>query len=77
MEVLIYHDFDYDKLDKNDLSYNGESYETVVFSCGSDHRDIPFFNEVEIEQTKGQILTIHSKQIRRRRHGIIKALFYP
>ena len=63
MGVLIYHDFEYDKLDKNDLSYNGESYETVVFSCGSDHRDNPFFNEVKIEQTKGQILTIHSKQI--------------
>ena len=52
MEVLIYHDFEYDKLDKNDLSYNGESYETVVFSCGSDHRDISFLMKLKLNKPK-------------------------
>ena len=61
--ILSYEEFDQKKINANELTYNGEVYQTIVFSCGSDQQLSSFFNEVEIQQTKGQILTINSEQL--------------
>ena len=61
--ILSYQEFHQEKINAKELAYNGETYQSIVFSCGSDQNTISLFNEVEIQQTKGQILTIKSEQM--------------
>ena len=57
---LKYESFDQDQLNPHQLTYKNERYDSVVFCCGSDQDRIPYFNRVEIQHTKGQLLTISS-----------------
>lgn len=43
--------------------YKGTKFDHVVFCCGFQNKEIPFFAELPIQQTKGQTLTISSNQI--------------
>lgn len=63
MELLRYESFDYNQFSTDRLAYKGEEYDSVALCCGSDQVDIPYFNKVEIQHTKGQILTIRSNQM--------------
>ncbi len=60
---LKYESFDHTKLDPDTMIYNGKKYDSVIFCCGSDHSSIPHFNSVQIQHTKGQILTIKARQM--------------
>ena len=60
---LSYESFDQTKLNLDTLIYNGTKYDSVVFCCGSDQGSIPYFNSVEIQHTKGQVLTIKATQM--------------
>lgn len=57
---LRYEFFDQNQLNPYELTYKNERYDSVVFCCGSDQDRIPYFNRVEIQHTKGQLLTINS-----------------
>ena len=60
---LNYESFDQTKLNLDTLVYNGKKYDSVVFCCGSDHGSTPYFNSVQIQHTKGQVLTIKATQM--------------
>ena len=60
---LKYESFDQDQLNPHQLTYKNERYDSVVFCCGSDQDRIPYFNRVEIQHTKGQLLTISSRDM--------------
>ena len=60
---LSYESFDQDQFNPHQLTYNNERYASVVFCCGSDQDRIPYFNRVEIQHTKGQLLTISSRDM--------------
>ena len=60
---LKYESFDQDQLNPHQLTYKNERYDSVVFCCGSDQDRIPYFNRVEIQHTKGQLLTINSRDM--------------
>lgn len=60
---LNYESFNQTKLKPDKLIYNGTKYDSVVFCCGSDQGSIPYFNSVQIQHTKGQVLTINATQM--------------
>ena len=61
--VMTYESFDQHQLNPHQLAYKNERYASVVFCCGSDQDRIPYFNRVEIQHTKGQLLTISSLEM--------------
>lgn len=44
-------------------SYKNSSYDKIIFCCGSNNGEIPYFSDIPIEKTKGQTLTIHCKEL--------------
>lgn len=60
---LNYESFNQTKLKPDTLIYNGTKYDSVVFCCGSGQGSIPYFNSVQIQHTKGQVLTIKATQM--------------
>jgi glycine/D-amino acid oxidase-like deaminating enzyme len=60
---LLKEDFDSSNFDENTLSYKGTTYDKVVFSVGYQQMNTPFFQELPIQQTKGQSIRVHSKEI--------------
>ena len=60
---LSYESFNTAQLNHDTMVYNGIKYDSVVFCCGSDQCSIPYFNSIQIQHTKGQLLTIKSKQM--------------
>jgi glycine oxidase len=44
-------------------NYKGKIYDKVVFCCGYLNKELPFFSNLPIEQTKGQTLTVYSQEI--------------
>ncbi len=56
-------DFDFSSFDENTLNYKGTSYDKVVFTVGYQQINTPFFNELPIQQTKGQTIRVHSNEI--------------
>ncbi|MDG2154265.1 MAG: FAD-dependent oxidoreductase [Crocinitomicaceae bacterium] len=60
---LNYESFDHAQFNLDTMVYNGKKYNSVVFCCGSDQDSIPYFNSVQIQHTKGQVLTITAKQM--------------
>ena len=61
--LLLKEDFDVTNFDENQLTYKGIRYDKVVFSVGYQQMNAPFFNELPIQQTKGQTIRVHSKEI--------------
>lgn len=43
--------------------YKGEKFDQIVFCCGYLNKQLPFFETLPVEQTKGQTLTISSNEI--------------
>ena len=60
---LLKEDFDPSNFDENTLNYKGTTYDKVVFSVGYQQMNTPFFQELPIQQTKGQTLRIQSAEI--------------
>jgi glycine oxidase len=60
---LLKEDFDPSNFDENTLKYKGTTYDKVVFSVGYQQMNTPFFQELPIQQTKGQTLRIQSAEI--------------
>jgi glycine/D-amino acid oxidase-like deaminating enzyme len=60
---LLKEDFDASCFDENTLNYKGKTYDNVVFSVGYQQMNAPFFQELPIQQTKGQTLRIQSAEI--------------
>lgn len=55
--------FDPALLNPDKMMYNGEKYDSIVFCCGIDQDKVPYFNSIEIQHTKGEILTVRAKQM--------------
>jgi glycine/D-amino acid oxidase-like deaminating enzyme len=62
-ESLLKEDFDSSSFDEQTLSYKGIPYDKVVFSVGYQQMETPFFQELPIQQTKGQTIRVHSLEI--------------
>ena len=60
---LLKEDFDPTSFDENTLNYKGKSYDKVVFSVGYQQMNTPFFQELPIQQTKGQSIRVQSTEI--------------
>ena len=44
-------------------SYKNSFYDKIIFCCGSNNGDIPYFSDIPIEKTKGQTLTINCNEL--------------
>jgi glycine/D-amino acid oxidase-like deaminating enzyme len=60
---LLKEDFDLSSFDDKTLIYKGKTYDKVVFAVGYQQMNTPFFQELPIQQTKGQSIRVHSKEI--------------
>ncbi|MFY7945281.1 MAG: NAD(P)/FAD-dependent oxidoreductase, partial [Crocinitomicaceae bacterium] len=61
--ILLKESFSLKDFDPKEGVYKGQKYDFVVFCCGYQNKELPFFAELPIQQTKGQTLTISSSQI--------------
>jgi glycine oxidase len=61
--ILLKEDFDLANFDENLLTYKGITYSKVVFCVGYEQMNTPFFQELPIQQTKGQTIRVHSNEI--------------
>lgn len=61
--MLLKESFSLNDFNPEDGVYKGKKYDFVVFCCGYQNKEFPFFAELPIQQTKGQTLTISSSQI--------------
>lgn len=64
---LIYHSFDYEKLDLNQGTYTtsdlSTAFEKVIFCEGYHGLENPFFNYLPLQATKGEMLTVTSEYL--------------
>lgn len=61
--ILEYTIFNPEEFNQKDLTYRSIQYDFVVFCCGSDNHLTPYFNDIKIEHTKGQMITVESDEI--------------
>ena len=61
--ILNYERFDHSKFIIDKCQYGGNQFDAVTFCCGSEHDEIPYFQKVNIEHTKGQIISIRSEEL--------------
>ena len=61
--MLVKEAFSINDFEAKEGVYKGTKFDHVVFCCGYQNKDLPFFAELPIQQTKGQTLTISSSQI--------------
>jgi glycine/D-amino acid oxidase-like deaminating enzyme len=61
--LLIKEVFSLNDFEPKEAMYKGKKFDHVLFCCGFQNKDIPFFSGLPIQQTKGQILTISSNEI--------------
>jgi len=57
--ILRTEEFDFDQLDVDQSSYNGERFDAIVFSEGYRGKQNPFFQYLPLETTKGEVLTLN------------------
>jgi glycine/D-amino acid oxidase-like deaminating enzyme len=62
-KYLTKEEFQADEFNENTLIYKGISYDKVVFCVGYQQMNTPFFQDLPIQQTKGQTLRIRSEEI--------------
>lgn len=55
--------FDYSKLDPSEGTYEGKTYDYVLFCEGKDGLYNPYFSYLPLTQTKGEILTINLENL--------------
>jgi glycine/D-amino acid oxidase-like deaminating enzyme len=64
-DKLKLENFDYQSFDPERKSYRGESFTHVVFAEGYRGKFNPYFNYLPLQQTKGEVLTVASDELRR------------
>lgn len=62
-EILLKESFSIKDFDPKEGVYKGKNYDHIFFCCGYQNKELPFFGELPIQQTKGQTLTISSNCI--------------
>lgn len=62
-EVLLKETFSLPDFDPERGEYKGVLYNKVVFCCGSNNSEIPYFKSIPIEKTKGQTITVHCPKL--------------
>ena len=64
-KFLIEDDFNYDDLiiNKNSVNFNGIKAKKIIFCEGPEVIHNPYFNNLNLKPTKGEILTIYSKNL--------------
>jgi glycine/D-amino acid oxidase-like deaminating enzyme len=62
-EMLLKESFSIKDFDPKEGVYKGKNYDHIVFCCGYQNKELPFFVDLPIQQTKGQTLTISSNHI--------------
>jgi glycine/D-amino acid oxidase-like deaminating enzyme len=55
--------FDYDAFNPYELKYKNISYDGVVFCQGADNPDNPFFNDIPVQTTKGELLIVQNDKL--------------
>ena len=58
---LINETFDYNSVNPLVGEYNGRTYDHIIFCEGSMNNNNPWFNNFPVESTKGEVLTLYSK----------------
>ena len=61
--ALCLENFSISDFDPEKGSYKNNSYDKIIFCCGSNNGEIPYFSDIPIEKTKGQTLTISCKDL--------------
>ena len=61
--ALCKENFSISDFDPENGSYKNNSYDKIIFCCGSNNGEIPYFSDIPIEKTKGQTLTIHCQEL--------------
>lgn len=54
---------DYSDIDPEKGTYAGETYDFIVFAEGKDGRRNPWFGYLPLQQTKGELLTVHAPTV--------------
>lgn len=54
---------DYTTIDPSELTFKGEKFDAIIFCEGASIQFNPWFSDIEINPTKGETLTIRSKNI--------------
>ena len=62
-KILEYSEFNSNEFNPETLTYQTVKYDFVVFCCGSDNYLTPYFRDIKIEHTKGQMITVESNEI--------------
>lgn len=57
---FVQSEFDYSKLNPSKCDYNGISYSHVIFCNGYENINNPHFNNLPVQTTKGEVLTVKS-----------------
>jgi len=61
--TFISEKFDYSKLEIEKGFYKGIEYAGIIFCEGYEAQHNPWFNDLPIQSTKGEVLTIHSDEL--------------
>ena len=61
--ALCLENFSISDFDPEKGSYKNNSYDKIIFCCGSNNGEMPYFSDIPIEKTKGQTLTISCKDL--------------
>lgn len=57
-QQLVYDTISTDNFNPETLSFKGVKYDAVVLAMGYKNNQVPWFNEVPVNSTKGQLLTV-------------------
>lgn len=61
--MLLKESFSLKDFEPKEGVYKGKKHDHIFFCCGYQNKELPFFAELPIQQTKGQTLTITSGEI--------------
>ena len=56
-------ELNYADIDPETAAYKGETYDYIVFCEGKDGKTNPWFGYLPLQQTKGELLTIHAPSV--------------
>jgi len=62
-EELIKEEFDYNALLPSSLTYKGKIFDGIVFCEGKDIQKNPLFQDIKVECTKGELITIRHESL--------------
>lgn len=61
--TLVRSAVDYADIDPENAAYKGEAFDHIVFCEGKDGTSNPWFGHLPLQQTKGEVLTIHAPSL--------------